>query len=237
MQCFLCPVRVKGNYSQLTNRLHLFHGFLKTTGNSNKTLFCGNADCRAGFNSFAKYRDHVINCVTGQKLLHPGSDKTIRVEPVGIAIDLNSESLLTHNDTLPISDTEVCVDLDQKAIEISDKTTHILARCFLELRAKHNVCHSAIDFIAKNIDGVFKDVVNLCDLEKSMALTNVEKAASRLNSHVKRIRYYTSNMGFVEPVAKCADSNNQPEVNVNSRGVTEQKKEYLRVHFNSENVE
>lgn len=60
---------------------------------------------------------------------------------------------------------------------------------FLELRAKHNVSHSAIDFIAKNIDTIFKDVAQFCDLETNLTLTNIEKATSQLNSHQKRIRF------------------------------------------------
>ncbi|KAK4008302.1 hypothetical protein OUZ56_013445 [Daphnia magna] len=167
-------VIVKGNYSQLTSHLKLFHGFLKTTGHSNRTLYCGNADCKAGFNSFAKYRDHVINCLVKD----PQPD--VRQQ-----------------------------DSFHQANATADKTTQRLARFFLELRAKHNVSHSAIDFIAKNIDTIFKDVAQFCDLETNLTLTNIEKATSKLNSHQKRIRYFTSNMGFVEPVAKahhnCSD--------------------------------
>ncbi|KAK4019507.1 hypothetical protein OUZ56_001523 [Daphnia magna] len=105
-----------------------------------------------------------------------------------------------------VTDFDVSDPLQQdsfhQANATADKTTQRLARFFLELRAKHNVSHSAIDFIAKNIDTIFKDVAQFCDLETNLTLTNIEKATSKLNSHQKRIRYFTSNMGFVEPVAK-----------------------------------
>lgn len=46
---------------KLTGHFHLFHGFLKTTGFGLGTLYCGNEDCKAGFDSFSNV-DHVLNC-------------------------------------------------------------------------------------------------------------------------------------------------------------------------------
>ncbi|KAK4027180.1 hypothetical protein OUZ56_016192 [Daphnia magna] len=196
-KCFLCSVIVKGNYSQLTSHLKLFHGFLKTTGHSNRTLYCGNADCKAGFNSFAKYRDHVINCLV----------KDPQPDVRQVLPDVSFQHIEPGVTDFDVSDP-LQQDSFHQANATADKTTQRLARFFLELRAKHNVSHSAIDFIAKNIDTIFKDVAQFCDLETNLTLTNIEKATSKLNSHQKRIRYFTSNMGFVEPVAKCVGHNN-----------------------------
>lgn len=212
-KCFLCSVIVKGNYSQLTSNLKLFHGFLKTTGHSNRTLYCGNADCKAGLNSFAKYRDHVINCLV----------KDPQPDVRQVLPDVSFQHIEPGVTDFDVSDP-LQQDSFHQANATADKTTQRLARFFLELRAKHNVSHSAIDFIAKNIDTIFKDVAQFCDLETNLTLTNIEKATSKLNSHQKRIRYFTSNMGFVEPVAKCVGHNNQPELTVNSRGETQPRK-------------
>ncbi|XP_045029408.1 uncharacterized protein LOC123472230 isoform X1 [Daphnia magna] len=177
-------VIVKGNYSQLTSHLKLFHGFLKTTGHSNRTLYCGNADCKAGFNSFAKYRDHVINCLV----------KDPQPDVRQVLPDVSFQHIEPGVTDFDVSDP-LQQDSFHQANATADKTTQRLARFFLELRAKHNVSHSAIDFIAKNIDTIFKDVAQFCDLETNLTLTNIEKATSKLNSHQKRIRYFTSNMG------------------------------------------
>ncbi|KZS02293.1 Uncharacterized protein APZ42_000722, partial [Daphnia magna] len=114
------------------------------------------------------------------------------------------------------SDVDVDSDVDKRA-------TQIFADFFLELRAKHNVSHSAIDFIAKNIDGIFNGIAEVCDLKQdwTVVLPIVERVTLRLNSNVKRNRYHTKILGFVKPVQKCVGS--RPELFVNSRGETRSK--------------
>ncbi len=43
----------------------------KNNGRSRRTLYCGNNDCKPEFNSFDKYRDHVLYCTV--KEIYPAS--------------------------------------------------------------------------------------------------------------------------------------------------------------------
>lgn len=194
-KCFVCLAIVRGTFSKLTNHLRLFHGFLKTTGRSRRTLYCGNNDCKAEFNSFDKYRDHVLNCTV--KEIYP-------------AVNAEVNNHLSSNNSLPMSEPDDSVtdiqgsDVDVDT-DVDKRATQIFADFFLELRAKHNVSHSAIDFIAKNIGGIFNGIAEVCDLKQNwtVVLPIVERVTLRLNSNVKRNRYYTKNLGFVKPVQKC----------------------------------
>lgn len=71
-------------------------------------------------------------------------------------------------------------DVDNRATEIFDNFS-------LELRAKHNVNHSAIDFIAKNIGGKFNGIAPVCDFKQywKVVLPIVERVTLRLKSNMK----------------------------------------------------
>jgi hypothetical protein len=92
-------------------------------------LYCGNADCKAGFNSFAKYRDHVINCLVKdpqpdvRQVLPDVSFQHIKPGVTDFEV---SDPLLSHNDSY-ISDPEPEQDSIHQANATADKTTQRLA--------------------------------------------------------------------------------------------------------------
>lgn len=84
---------------------------------------------------------------------------------------------------------------DIQGSDVNNRATQIFANCFLELRAKHNVSLSAIDFIAKNIGGIFNGIAEFFDLKQdwTVVLPIVERVTLGLNCNLKRNRYYAKN--------------------------------------------
>jgi hypothetical protein len=125
---------------------------------------------------------------------------------------------------------------DIQGSDVNNRATQIFANCFLELRAKHNVSLSAIDFIAKNIGGIFNGIAEFFNLKQdwTVVLPIVERVTLGLNCNVERNRYYAKNFGFVKPVQKCVGS--PPELVVNSRVEKHSKSSTFRACLSSQHV-
>lgn len=140
--CFMCDTVVVGNYKQLTRHFREQHGFLTTTGVPHRPLTCAQNGCRLIFNTWGKYNYHIKVC--------SGLNRQAEEAAAGGAAANGFVGGIQNEEHLP-------EELENDHFHRQTALTHQLAIIMLRLRAKHQVSHIALDYLAVEITKVLEE--------------------------------------------------------------------------------
>lgn len=188
--CFRCKFVIKGGYSSLTKHFRHDHA-MKTCSKSKASLVCGQNGCKESFENFSDFNYHLRFC----KLFAKGSlpPQPIPVQPVQSPVSVNTEGDLDNS-------SQVC-DLmgSSQSVELKD----FFAKVMLDLKAKHNVHHAALDYLSLKLREGLNGFQTLeCEgnnLERESTLATVIESFTQLGSQQKRTGYFKTNFNFIEP--------------------------------------
>lgn len=188
--CFRCKFVIKGGYSSLTKHFRHDHA-MKTCSKSKASLVCGQNGCKESFDNFSDFNYHLRFC----KLFAKGSlpPQPIPVQPVQNPVSVNTEGDLDNS-------SQVC-DLmgSSQSVELKD----FFAKLMLDLKAKHNVHHAALDYLSLKLREGLNGFQTLeCEgnnFERESTLATVIESFTQLGSQQKRTGYFKTNFNFIEP--------------------------------------
>lgn len=165
---------------------------IKTSNYTFAHLTCGQNGCTATFQSISALRSHFKVCLLLKQLN---------------GINENNFELFSSNDLQhPVGNQSPSSNLESTPkfsgpVPHSGPSSMLLSigKIMLELRAKHNVSHAAIDFLTKGLQGVFQ---NYDFYEEEENDITPESAFSLLDSKFKRNMFFKNDFGFSSPVEK-----------------------------------
>lgn len=156
--CFLCKEFVPGTYSCLAKHLKIVH-YMKTSASSRESLICGQNGCQEKFDYFSVFRQHLLVC--DKRHINAGGDSQQNNDLENLAAMANDSGHVDMDDTfmqVESHDSMVHEDRSRNDILVPFDITKSMALLFLDLRAKHNVTHAALNFIATNLKKMFVEL-------------------------------------------------------------------------------
>ena len=182
--CFICKQTVIGPYSKLTQHFRAAH-LLKTSNMNKGDLICGQNGCKMPCKDFNALRYHLNNCEL-------------------CILNSESKSNETQSRSLPV--VEINTPLYYPSDRFENNNTALgcdvvssVASMIVGLKAKHNVSHAALDYLASEMQLLFHNL----SLAPPINFTHPAEALHALNSQVKRTNYFERELGFVAPVEKA----------------------------------
>ncbi len=162
-------------YEQVFSRLRYTH-FIQTGNASVVNMTCGQNGCRESFTSISAFRSHLKVCVQ----LAEGVNTGLNVPNcVPFSYSCNSPQTDCYQNSQPTPDPIVQTPLPSPC-----SLTVSVGRIMLELRAKHNVSHAALNYLTKGLHDAFKDL-NECEVDN---LSSPATVFESFDSQFKRKR-------------------------------------------------
>jgi hypothetical protein len=166
---------------------HFRHVHLMNTNNQSKDKFiCGQNGCKQTLKNISCFRYHLGHC------------EAVSADPV--RHDTNTPSTLTQQsfNSNPIDNEPYSEECDSLPNNIPNQTcpfSKAIGNVILQLRAKHNVSHAAINCLTKGIQTALEEA-------EPKSMTDLAQIFKKFDTQSKRNKFFDKHLGFKAPAEK-----------------------------------
>lgn len=169
LTCFICKADVNGTYAKLVEHFRHAHS-MRTSNQVRAALKCGQGQCQQVLDSFGSLRYHMLHCDFARANLG-----TINMEesqkPVRALLELDNEGGYDAELQNPVARREL------------DHVIRLTTLMMLNMRAKHNVTHVALNYMCESLQLIVQEIKQ-GNVEENLNL--ISAALKQNNSQAKR---------------------------------------------------